>query len=120
MQEIPTSSIAADDLAAGDIGAVPRPLKASPALALADWALADWAFGQSAVAAVLVSQVLTAIGVVYVYRALGLVIATRPAALLAFMFATSIYVVAAPLSSEGIRHGRRDETTDLHRDPDLQ
>jgi len=58
----------------------------------------DWLFGPSAAAAILVGQLLLAIGLVYLYAILALVTAPGNAALFTFLFGTSVYVAFAPLS----------------------
>jgi hypothetical protein len=60
--------------------------------------LVDRTLGPSAAASILANQALLAIGIVYLYATLRLMTDRRSALLIAFLFATSIYVVGAPLS----------------------
>lgn len=61
-------------------------------------AVVDKTLGPSAAAAILVNQILLGTGVLYLYATLKLLIEGGAAALIAFLFATSVYVVGAPLS----------------------
>lgn len=58
----------------------------------------DWLFGPSSVVAILIGQILVAIGLVYLYAIATLVTTRGNAALFAFLFGTSAYVSFAPLS----------------------
>jgi 4-amino-4-deoxy-L-arabinose transferase-like glycosyltransferase len=60
--------------------------------------LVDRTLGPSAAAAILVNQVLLGVGTLYLYATLRLMTERGTAMLFAFLFATSIYVVGAPLS----------------------
>jgi 4-amino-4-deoxy-L-arabinose transferase-like glycosyltransferase len=61
-------------------------------------ALSDMALGPSAAASILVNQLLLAIGIAYLYATLTAMMPRAAAALIAFLFATSLYLVGAPLS----------------------
>ncbi|MGO4716403.1 glycosyltransferase family 39 protein [Bradyrhizobium sp. 2TAF24] len=58
----------------------------------------DWLFGPSSAAAILIGQILLAVGLVYLYAILALVTAPGNAALFTFLFGTSLYTTFAPLS----------------------
>ena len=60
--------------------------------------LVDRSLGPSAAASIVANQALLAVGIVYLYATLRLMTDRRSALLIAFLFATSIYVVGAPLS----------------------